>query len=858
MPWHERRKNREIAPRKLGIRRDERVYFWWSKGASLPSFFDTRFGHMVTIVRYFLLGSALGFAVAILGWLAWWLGSLVLGAALDDHLHALWPAVGVGVIAGAGAGAIAAKLSRAGLTRLEQPAPDRSSKKAKTKAKPIKKSTPRVRRNKRRHPLDRDACVARITPTFRWQLLSRALKTLLHGTGKQLRDRPIFSMIHPEDVPGLDKAFTLASQTGAVQSALCRMQKADWLIEDERDPGPVDTSVLPMFDPESLLQVRIDVWANVDQAGKVRRFDCRFYDLTPQILPRDRELITARGEVANAKKRAQTLSQDLDRLKLSYRELYQNAPVMYFSLDREGRLVTFNDTLAETLGYQRHELQNLDYSRLLATQNPRNYVAISESMPSQEGELETKWRKKDGSVIDVWLHSVPVFDDQGRFIRRRSAALDLTEKNRLSNELRVRGDELESMNQRLRVINSELEAFTHVVSHDLKEPLRTLQAYSHILAEEHGSQLGPDGFQYINHLIRASRRLGQLIDELLNLSHAGRITRPPQVFNLLEVVATVRQDLVDLIQRRQAVLSTEGSLPEVIGDSVRITQLLANLVANGIKYNRDPAPQITIGAMPCVDDPDRVTITVRDNGIGIDRAFHQQIFGIFRRLHQADEFEGTGAGLAICKKIVEGHGGRIWVESALGNGATFYFTLPRPPVHKDPAPGNGKHKIEGAAPTNLRRTTIHKPNCGADRAPQLVVVDDQSDVGLIIQKLGKRDGLAITWFPTAEDAWEHLQHERADLLLLDVNLPGMDGVELCRRVRTLAHLKDAPIAMFTPDQDVENLETLREAGADFFLTKDLLCQPTDWQDRIQELLAQIRQPAASFPEAQAFQPDGFR
>src|SRR5207248_1935004 len=145
-------------------------------------------------------------------------------------------------------------------------------------------------------------------------------------------------------------------------------------------------------------------------------------------------------------------------------------------------------------GYQRRDLRNRDYTVLLAPATLKSYVTIAESMPSETGERETQWRKKDGTLFDVWLHTVPVFDEEGSFVRYRNAALDLSEKNRLANELRARGDELERTNQRLRTINSELEAFTHVVSHDLKEPLRTLQAYSSLLAEEHAARLGPDGF----------------------------------------------------------------------------------------------------------------------------------------------------------------------------------------------------------------------------------------------------------------------------------------------------------------------------------------------------------------------------
>lgn len=780
---------------------------------------------MGALMRHMALGGVVGFALAIAVGLFWWLGSLLFGAAVADQLHAFVPLIALGIVAGSGAAAVITFLGRTRSGKTESPTPPPKN--------PAKAS-------RRRHPLDRSACVARLSANLRWVRLSKALARLLGATRERFIDQPILRLVHPEDIPALDQAFTQARQTNKIQFALCRLHVRDPKRDDvELKTKGDDTALLPVWNPASMRYARVEVWAKLDKAGKVVRYDCRFTDLTPHIAPRERSLRTARRHLTSTKKRWAALNQDLTRLKLSYRELYQHAPVMYFSLDSQGKFVTFNETLVETVGYGRTELQGKSYSTLLAPAKLQSYVSIAASLPLEEGERETQWCKKDGTVIDVWLHSSPVYDEEGRFARCRSAALDLTEKNRLSHELRARGDELEHMNQQLRVINSELEAFTHVVSHDLKEPLRTLQAYSHILAEEHGSQLGPDGFQYVNHLIRASKRLGQLIDELLNLSQAGRATRAPQSFNLLEVVATVRQDLVDLIQRKQALLTTASAMPDVIGDPVRITQLLANLVANGLKYNRNSAPEVTISAAPCPDDPSKVTISVHDNGIGIDPAFHEQIFGIFRRLHQADEFEGTGAGLAICKKIVEGHGGQIWVESDLGQGATFHFTLPQAPLPSESASPNGAmHRSAEEKPA--QRVTEFRP--AQTTAGRVVVVDDQPDVGLIITKLGKRDGLAVTWFPTAEEAWEHLQRDRADLLLLDVNLPGMNGVELCQRLRTLAHLKETPIAMFTPEQDASKLQQMRDAGADFFLTKDLLCEPSAWQDRILELLNQTRQP----------------
>lgn len=573
-----------------------------------------------------------------------------------------------------------------------------------------------------------------------------------------------------------------------------------------------------------------------DQRPKIADATPESTDVPPAIMQR---LAKKTAKIVALRSKLARSNFEFDRLKQSYRELYHNAPVMYFGLSPEGRFVTFNDTLLNTLGYQREELQGKLYAEVIPAQPSEVGAVLFPQYPGKSEGQKTQWRHKNGSLVDVWIRSTATVDDDGKFARWRCSALDLTERNRLADQLRSRGDELERTNTRLRQINAELEDFTHVVSHDLKEPLRTLQAFSHMLAEEYAGKLDVDGFQYINHLVQASSRLGRLIDDLLNLSQAGRINRDKKVFNLNESLATVRRDLSDLIQRRQAILVSEGSLPDVMGDPQRVVQLLANLVGNGLKYNSGPQPRIIVGqAEPADADKRQVVCFVRDNGIGIDPSFHQQIFGIFRRLHTPDEYEGTGAGLAICKKIVEAHGGKIWVESQPGRGATFFFTLPRPS-----AEGLNLAESDDDAVLPLATAEPHRPTLNSSiRGTRILLVEDMYEIGTIIKKLGQRSGLQFTWFTTAEDAWNYLQTETPDFVLLDKNLPGMDGIELCRRIRTTLKSRVA-IALFSQEQRLEDLKALRKAGANFFISKELLSRPAIWQEKLRDLLLKAKSKA---------------
>ncbi len=219
-----------------------------------------------------------------------------------------------------------------------------------------------------------------------------------------------------------------------------------------------------------------------------------------------------------------------------------------------------------------------------------------------------------------------------------------------------------------------MEAFTHSVSHDLKEPLRTIEAFSQFVLEDYAERLDDQGRDYLQKLAKASARMKQLIEDLLALSRIGRHVDQAPSADVSRIVAGVVEGMRATVDQRSANVRVQDSLPHVQADAARLEQIFGNLIANGIKFNRSPRPVVEVGLRE--RNAGDATFFVRDNGIGIDPQYHERIFGIFQRLHRREEYEGTGAGLAIVKRAIEALGGRMWLESALGDGTTFLFTLP--------------------------------------------------------------------------------------------------------------------------------------------------------------------------------------
>jgi len=244
---------------------------------------------------------------------------------------------------------------------------------------------------------------------------------------------------------------------------------------------------------------------------------------------------------------------------------------------------------------------------------------------------------------------------------------DITARRRIADELQRRGELLEAANK-------ELEAFSYSVSHDLRAPLRHIDGYASLLAKATAVSLDDKATRYLHTISEAATRMGQLIDDLLVFSRMGRQEMLRGRVNLDQWIAAVLHDLRHDLQDR-AISWTIAQLPDVTGDAAMLRQVFVNLLANAIKFtSTQPNATIEIGSQS--DGPNEAVLFVRDNGVGFDMQYANKLFGVFQRLHRADEFEGTGIGLANVRRIIHRHGGKTWAEGALGKGATFYISLP--------------------------------------------------------------------------------------------------------------------------------------------------------------------------------------
>src|SRR5215469_812759 len=281
--------------------------------------------------------------------------------------------------------------------------------------------------------------------------------------------------------------------------------------------------------------------------------------------------------------------------------------------------------------------------------------------------------RPDGAIRHIARECAVEFDASGKPLYMIGTIRDVTEQHAKDEEIQQKGREIEERNQELQRSNAELEQFAYVASHDLQEPLRMVASYCQLLQRRYNEKLDKDANEFIGFAVEGANRMQRLINDLLSYSRIGRKGGDPAPFEFAEAVTGALANLKAAISDSGATVNV-GTLPRVVGVCMQLTQLMQNLIGNAIKFQREGVtPTITISATA---EGAMSHIVVEDNGIGIESQYLERVFLIFQRLHERNKYPGTGIGLAIVKKVIEYHGGRIWIESTPGQGSRFHFTLP--------------------------------------------------------------------------------------------------------------------------------------------------------------------------------------
>lgn len=381
---------------------------------------------------------------------------------------------------------------------------------------------------------------------------------------------------------------------------------------------------------------------------------------------------TYRHELRNRNKELAAKQHELDAILSSVH------PIITYK-DTENRIVKVNNAFAEMVGPKPEALVGVSLYELLPQDLAKKYheedLEIIRSGAPKMGMVE-QVTTPDGSN-KFWFRSnkTPIFDSDGTAIGLVIYAEDITGEMEARQQLKASEQQLRTYARQLEESNQNLQEFAYVISHDLREPLRSITAYTQLLQRQLKNQsLSTDAQEFMQFIVDAAKRMDRQINGILEYSRVGRAVLNLEKLPLGSVLETVGRNLHAQIVDTGATLEIPSELPEIAADRMQLTLLVQNLVSNALKYRKpDVPPRIRISAER---QNGHWEFAVADNGLGIEPQYLENIFGVFQRLHTSSDIEGSGIGLSICRRIVQRHGGRIWVESEFGAGSTFRFTLP--------------------------------------------------------------------------------------------------------------------------------------------------------------------------------------
>lgn len=366
------------------------------------------------------------------------------------------------------------------------------------------------------------------------------------------------------------------------------------------------------------------------------------------------------------------LQESLIESEEKFRAAFQYSAIGMAILGLDGRYIAANESFCSIIGYDSEELKNLTYRDITHPDDLENDLALQSELMNGEKEAyqtEKRYLHKNKHVVWVLLAIALVRHKYGEPLHFVLQINDITQRKRDERHLIALNQSLNQRAEQLAATNAELEQFAYIASHDLQEPLRMITGFLTQLDKKYKEQLDDRARQYINFAVDGANRMRTIILDLLEYSKIGRKEYELDWVNMNDIV----QDVVQKNIWQEGVQIEWDDLPSVYGAKLPLYQVMQNLISNAIKYRKaDEMPRITIAA---TDNHKYWQFSVTDNGIGIEKQFFEKIFVLFQRLHHKEEYSGTGIGLAICKKIIDNHNGRIWVESEYGKGSTFHFII---------------------------------------------------------------------------------------------------------------------------------------------------------------------------------------